>query len=303
MTGQHAESGHSGPPAEPPWDFAGLFLVERARLSELLASLGPADWDRPSPCPGWTVLGLSSHLVGDDLGFLARHRDGHFGTPGPDDASESEFVAWLDGLQDEWVRAARRLSPRIVADLLEWAGPQVAETMRGEDPRARTAGVSWAGTEPVPAWLNHARELSEYWIHRQQLLQAVGRPSDLRADLAGPVLAGLRRAYPFRLGQAAAQPGDSVTISVTGPVTVAWHLVATPAGWEYRNAPGTRVVATLEMTTEQAWRLLTNNLPAADRSSIAASGDETVLSILLRTRAIIGTPKRTRPKRAAGSTS
>jgi uncharacterized protein (TIGR03083 family) len=290
MTGQHAESGHSGPPAEPPWDFAGLFLVERTRLSELLASLGPADWDCPSPCPGWRVLGLSSHLVGDDLGFLARHRDGHFGTP-PDDASESEFVAWLDGLQDEWVRAARRLSPRIVADLLEWAGPQVAETMRGEDPRARTAGVSWAGTEPVPAWLNQARELSEYWIHRQQLLQAVRRPSDLRADLARPVLDGLRWAYPFRLGQAAAQPGDSVTISVVGPVTVTWHLVATPAGWEYRDEPGPRVIASLEMTTEQAWRLLTNNLPAADRSSIAASGDETVLGILLRTRAIIGTPK------------
>ncbi len=228
MTGQHAESGHSGPPAEPPWDFASLFLVERARLSELLASLGPADWDRPSPCPGWTVLGLSSHLVGDDLGFLARHRDRHFGTPGPDGASESEFIAWLDDLQEEWVRAARRLSPRIVADLLEWAGQQVAETMRGEDPRARTADVSWAGTEPVPAWLNHARELSEYWIHRQQLLQAVGRPNDLRADLAGPVLDGLRWAYPFRLGQAAAQPGDSVTISVADPVTVTWHLVAAP---------------------------------------------------------------------------
>jgi uncharacterized protein (TIGR03083 family) len=291
MTGRHAETGHSGPPAEPPWDFASLFLVERARLRELLASLGAADWDRPSPCPGWTVLGLSSHLVGDDLGFLARHRDGHFGTPGPDDTSESEFVAWLDGLQDEWVRAARRLSPRIVADLLEWAGPQVAETMRGEDPRARTAGVSWAGTEPVPAWLNQARELSEYWIHRQQLLQAVGGPSDLRADLAGPVLDGLRWAYPFRLGQAEARPGDSVTISVAGPVTVTWHLVATQAGWEYRDAPGPRAAASLEMTTEQAWRLLTNNLPAADRSSIAASGDETVLGILLQTRAIIGTPK------------
>ena len=291
MTGQHAESGHGGPPAEPPWDFASLFLVERARLSELLASLNPADWDRPSPCPGWTVLGLCGHLVGDDLGFLARHRDGHFGTPGPGDASESEFIAWLDGLQDEWVRAARRLSPRIVTDLLEWAGPQVAETVRGEDPRARTAGVSWAGTEPVPAWLNHVRELSEYWIHRQQLLQAVGRPSDPRADLAWPVLDGLRWAYPFRLGQAVAQPGDSVTISVTGPVTVTWHLVAAPAGWEYRDAQGTRVVATLGMTTEQAWRLLTNNLPAPDRSSITAAGDETVLGILLRTRAIIGTPK------------
>jgi uncharacterized protein (TIGR03083 family) len=291
MTGQDADSAPSGPPAEPPSDFASLFLVERARLSELLASLDPADWDRPSPCPGWTVLGLCSHLVGDDLGFLARHRDGHFGTPGPDGASEAEFIAWLDGLQDEWVRAARRLSPSIVADLLEWAGPQLAETVRGEDPRERTADVSWAGTGPAPAWLNHARELSEYWIHRQQLLQATGRPSDLRADLAGPVLDGLRWAYPFRLGQAPAEPGDTVTISVTGPVMITWHLVAEPAGWHYRDGPGTRMVASLELTTEQAWRLLTNNLPAADRSSVAASGDETVLAILLRTRAIIGTPK------------
>lgn len=288
MAGQPAGS---GPPAEPPWDYPGLFLAERARLSDLLADFGPADWDRPSPCPGWTVLGLCSHLVGDDLGILARHRDGHFGTASPDGASESEFIAWLDDLQDEWVRAARRLSPRIVAGLLAWAGPQVAETMRGEDARARTAEVSWAGAAPSPAWLNHARELSEYWIHRQQLLQAVSRPSDLRGDLARPVLDALRWAYPFRLGQQApAQVGGTVTISVTGPVTVTWHLVATPAGWEYRDGPEPRVVASLEMTTEQAWRLLTNNLPAADRSSVAASGDETVLAILLQTRAIIGAP-------------
>jgi uncharacterized protein (TIGR03083 family) len=286
-------SGHRAgilPPDEPPWDYPGLFLTERTRLLELLASLGPADWDRPSPCPGWTVLGLCSHLVGDDLGFLARHRDGHFGTQSPPGAGEAEFIAWLDSLQDEWVRAARRLSPRIVSDLLQWAGPQVAETFRREDPRARTAEVSWASTGRVPAWLNHARELSEYWIHRQQLLQAVRRPSDLRADLAGPVLDGLRWAYPFRLGQAEAGVGDTVTIAVAGPVTTTWHLVAAPAGWEYRDAPGSRVVARLQMTTEQAWRLLTNNLPAAARSAITASGDETVLGILLQTRAIIGTP-------------
>jgi uncharacterized protein (TIGR03083 family) len=288
MTWQHTES---GPPAEPPWDYPGLFMAERARLSELLASLGPADWDRASPCPGWTVLGLSSHLVGDDLGFLARHRDGHHGTPGPDDASEGEFVAWLDNLQDAWVRAARRLSPRIVADLLEWAGPQVAETMRGEDPRARTADVSWAGTGPVPVWLDQVRELSEYWIHRQQLLQALGRPSDLRADLAGPVLDGLRWAYPFRLGQVRAEPGETVTIVISGPVALTWRLVATAAGWEFREEPGPRVVASLGLTTDQAWRLLTNNLPVAERARITASGDDAVLAILHQTRAIIGTPR------------
>jgi uncharacterized protein (TIGR03083 family) len=276
---------------EPPYEIAPLFLTERGRLGELLGGLDPADWQRPSPCPGWTVLGLCAHLAGDDLGFLARHRDGYYGTPGPERDGEAEFVAWLDGMQDEWVKAARRLSPRIVIDLLAWSGPQVAEALRAEEPSARTASVSWAGTAPVPVWLDQVRELSEYWIHRQQVLQALGRPSDLRADLAGPVLDGLRWAYPFRLGQAGGEPGDTVTISISGPVARTWFLVATPAGWEFRDRPGSRGVAAMSMSTEQAWRLLTNNLPAAERSRITAAGDATVLGILDRTRAIIGLPQ------------
>ncbi len=278
----------TGPPAEPSHDYAALFGLERSRLTELLAGLQPADWDRPSPCPGWSVLGLCCHLVGDDLGALARHRDAHYGTPGPPGA---QFVAWLDELQAEWVRAARRLSPRIVADLLRWAGPQITETFRQEDPRARSASVSWAGSGPVPAWLDQARELSEYWIHRQQILQALGRPSDLRADLAGPVLDGLRLAYPHRLAEASSRPGDTVVIHVTGPVTRTWCLVAAASGWEFRDRPGGLVVASLATDTEQAWRLLTNNLPAAGKADLEASGDDTITSILLRTRAIIGTPK------------
>jgi hypothetical protein len=42
-----------------------------------------------------------------------------------------------------------------------------------------------------------------------------------------------------------------------------------------------------------AWqlRLLTNNLPAAERARLTASGDETVISVLYQTRAVIGAPK------------
>jgi len=280
----------TGPPSEPAQDYVGLFAVERDRLVELLAGLQGADWERPSPCPGWTVLGLCCHLVGDDLGLLARDRDGHYGTAAPT-GSEADFAAWLDDLQAEWVRAARRLSPRLVTDLLRWAGPQITVMFASEDVRARTASVSWAGPDLVPAWLGQAREVSEYWIHRQQILQALGRPSDLRADLAGPVLDGLRWAYPYRLAQTPAPSGDTVSISVTGPLSRTWHLVATDAGWEFAGQPGPRVTATLAMSTEQAWRLLTNNLPAATQADLAVSGDDAITAILLRTRAIIGTPK------------
>jgi uncharacterized protein (TIGR03083 family) len=278
-------------PAEPASDYASLFAVERDRLRELLAGLRAEDWQRPSPCPGWNILHLCCHLLGDDFGLLARHRDGHHGTVPPEGATEGEFIAWLDDLQDEWVHAARRLSPRLVTELLSWTGPQVTDAFRREDPRARTASVSWASPGPAPAWLDQARELSEYWIHRQQLLQGLGRPSDLRADVAGPVLDGLRWAYPYRLAQVQARPGDSVTITVTGPVARNWHLMATDAGWQFGDEPAARVAAALTLSTDQAWRLLTNNLPAGRRSALALSGDAAITDILLHTRAIIGAPK------------
>jgi uncharacterized protein (TIGR03083 family) len=290
MAGHGAGMSGTGPPSEPPCDYAGPFAVERDRLTELLAGLQAADWERPSPCPGWTVLGLCCHLVGDDLGLLARNRDGFLGTRAPA-GSEAEFAAWLDELQAEWVRAARRLSPRLVTDLLRWAGPQITVTFAGEDVRARTASVSWAGPDLVPAWLGQARELSEYWIHRQQVLQALGRPSDLRADLAGPVLDALRWAYPYRLASAAARPGDTVSISVTGPLARTWHLVAAETGWQFGDQPGPRRVGSLAMNAEQAWRLLTNNMPAAGQAALTVSGDDAITSILLRTRAIIGASK------------
>ena len=105
------------------------------------------------------------------------------------------------------------------------------------------------------------------------------------------MLDGLRWAYPYRLKQCSAGPGDTVTIAISGPVTRTWQLVATAAGWEYHDEPGARVVARLSLTTEQAWRLLTNNLPAAGQSRLTASGDNAITGILLRTRAIIGSPK------------
>jgi uncharacterized protein (TIGR03083 family) len=164
--------------SEPPADIPALFRTERALLLRLLRTLGEAEWQMPSPCPEWSVLGLCVHLLGDDLSSLSRHRDQHHGTPAPEGLTETQFIDWIDELQVEWVRAARRLSPALAVDLLAWTGPQLAEVFAQQDPQQRCAHVSWAGPDPVPVWLDQVRELSEYWIHRQQILQALTRPSD-----------------------------------------------------------------------------------------------------------------------------
>jgi len=45
------------------------------------------------------------------------------------------------------------------------------------------------------------------------------------------------------------------------------------------------------MTTEEAWRLLTNNLGGVDQAKLHATGDRSILETLLKTRTIIGAPK------------
>ena len=91
--------------------------------------------------------------IGVSTGDVTITEDDYLGTPPPAGVDEAGFIEWLDGMQDEWVHAARRLSPALVLQLLGWSGPQLIESFRTSDPRARTAHVSWAGPEPVPVWL------------------------------------------------------------------------------------------------------------------------------------------------------
>ena len=277
-------------PTESSADYPKLFRLERSRLLDLLRTVRESEWSKPTPCPGWNVLALCTHLLGGDLGVLARGRDNHRGTAPPPGQSESEFIGWLDDLQDHWVHAARRISPRLVVDLLDWTGPQLAEMFAGQDPTASTATVSWAGPEAVSVWLDQARELSEYWIHRQQLLEGLGRPIDMRPDLLAPVLDGLRWAYPYRLSSVEASDGDAVVIEIAGPVEVTWYLVRNDARWGFEErARATR--ASIRMSSDQAWRLLTNNLDSVERTAIVTAGEPDLLTTMLLTRAIIGTPE------------
>lgn len=276
--------------SDPPGDLSTLFDLERQRLLELLASIDSTDWARDTPCPGWSVLGLVCHLVGDDLGILSRHRDSYFGTRPPIGTDESQFIQWLDELMQQWVSAARGLSPRVTMDLLKWSGPQVVQLFADQDSTVRTAHVEWAGTEAVPVWLNQVRELSEFWIHRQQILDALGRESDLRPDLLRPIFDGWRWAYPYRLAGQKSEPGDTVTIDISGPIAIRWHLVASEEGWNFAEVPGSQVAA-ITLSTDDAWRLLTNNLSSNRQGALTMSGHRDLLDVVRNTRAIIGAPK------------
>jgi hypothetical protein len=160
----------------------------------------------------------------------------------------------------EWARAARRISPGLVVELLEWSGSRLVEVLGGEDLTERAGRVSWAGPDPAPRWLDQLRELSEYWIHRQQLREAVGRPVDRDPTLLRPILLGLRWAFPYRLSKADLASSGAIQITVGEPIKEQWTLARGNDAWEFAEAPPEPVIAHASLSADEAWRLLTNNL-------------------------------------------
>ena len=52
-----------------------VYRPERAALTSLLEGLGPDDWGSATECPAYTVKGVVTHILGDDLSLLSRQRD------------------------------------------------------------------------------------------------------------------------------------------------------------------------------------------------------------------------------------
>jgi uncharacterized protein (TIGR03083 family) len=81
------------------------YRPERDALVELLASLSPDDWTQPTECPAYSVKGIATHVLGDDLSLLSRQRDG--AVQGlvymAEELPGADFRTLLDAFNDQWV--------------------------------------------------------------------------------------------------------------------------------------------------------------------------------------------------------
>jgi uncharacterized protein (TIGR03083 family) len=177
-------------------DVLDLFPEERRALLDVLSSLSDDEWRAPTVCAPWTVKDLAAHIVADDLGVISRGRDRY--TASWIDASSLEALITAINAQNEaWVAATRRLSPRLIIELLEFGGERLAAHFRSLDLDAIGDPVSWTGPDPAPVWLDVAREYTEMWAHQQQIRDATGRPGLNDRRLFAPVLDAYVRALPY----------------------------------------------------------------------------------------------------------
>ena len=100
-----------------------LFQELDAELLTLLRSLGDRDWNRPTICSKWAVKDIAAHLLDGSIRRLSIQRDRYLPSESPRGfASYANLVAYLNDLNAIWTKAARRISPAILIQLLEITG-------------------------------------------------------------------------------------------------------------------------------------------------------------------------------------
>jgi uncharacterized protein (TIGR03083 family) len=269
----------------PANDRRPLHRQVRSSLLELLRELPSAEWELPTAAHPWTVHDVVAHLLGDDVGRLSRSRDGHRGSvPGPGET----LPTFLNRINDEWVRAMARSSPRVLISLLETTSSQLLAHWDQTDLGAIGEAVSWAGPGPAPVWLDCARELTEDWTHQQQVREAVGRPGADGPEVMHAVLDTFLQAMPYTLGlHAAGRDEGTLRVTVTGDGGGSWAWRLSGRSWRWVNRTD-RATTELAADAGTLWRLCVRMIEPAEASSrVRVEGDEELANAALQIVSII----------------
>ncbi|GAA3264710.1 maleylpyruvate isomerase family mycothiol-dependent enzyme [Nonomuraea helvata] len=270
----------------PLVDVRPLFPRERQAMLDLLGSLSPADWARATVCPGWDVHDLAAHVLNDYMRRLSGARDGHAGAVFADDET---LPAYLARTNDEFVRAARQLSPRLLVELLEQLGPQLDAVWAAHDLEAPAGlNVSWAATDvDSPGWLDVGREYTEFWVHQQQVRDAVCLPGGTEPELMAPVLEIFARALPFTLRAHDRPEGTVADLEVFGPAGGRWSAAWRAGRWRMET-PGGEAAAHVSMDQDTFWRLATRGIGVEEaRARVKASGDPELTAAMTTLLAVV----------------
>ena len=252
---------------------AHLFAPLLEGLLALLSELSAEEWESPTACEGWSVKDVALHLLGVEVGILSRKRD-RFSPPSQQSDTPLELVALVNDLNATWVQVTRRISPRLLCDLLRFTGSQACAYFQSLDPYQLGNPVSWAGPDPAPVWLDLAREYTERWHHQQHIRDAVGRPGFKDPQFFAPVLDTFVRALPHTFRDIDAPEGTLLTLTLSGESGGQWHLLREGSDWHlYREVDG-KPDAEAVLDEDVAWRLFTRGLEKDEaREQVTAMGD------------------------------
>ena len=274
----------------PITDTRDAFRPVCREIVDLLRTLVTDDWERPANAGGWRVRDVVAHLLDTALRRLSFHRDRSGPPPGTRPTpTDRELVTFINDLNAAWIRAAERVSTRVLTDLYARASTDLADFVETLDLHASALfAVSWAGETQSVQWLDIGREFTEVWHHGSQIRNAVGAGPFSDPRWLQAVLQIALHALPHAYRDVPGREGVSVSIRITGRASGVWTLHHRGGTWDIDEGlrPGAATIAT--MSDEVAWRLLFNALPLSEaQSAVQLEGDADLARPLLHARSVI----------------
>jgi uncharacterized protein (TIGR03083 family) len=262
-------------------DVLALFPALRSELLDLLSGLPPDDWQAPTSCPGWSVHGVVCHLLGVEIGNVSVRRDSWKISRKPEDDPDT----WLNGFNQQWVEACKRVSPRGLVELLSLATQRYIDQVATLDLEALGGPVKWAtGDQPAPVWLDMAREYMERFVHRYQVREATGRPA-LGQHLMAPALTTAAHCLPRALDDLERPKGTTVRFVAEGQGGGAWSVVRGGAGWDLASEPGGTPDCEVATTADGALKLYVRD---ASAPPLDWRGDPELAKAISKAKAVLG---------------
>jgi uncharacterized protein (TIGR03083 family) len=238
-----------------------LFQPLDEKLTRLLKSLSSEEWKRPTLAKLWTVKDVAAHLLDGNFRTLALSQN-YIGDPPSEIQSYRDLVDYLNGLNADWVRAMKRVSPSTLIELLEVTQQPVIDYYHSLDLWAPAAyAVSWAGEQESQNWFHIARVYTERWHHQQQIREAVNKQGIMDNEFFTPLIQSFMMALPYTYRDTVAPNGTVISVKVTHPSNIEWKIESHNHQWNFISDSNKTPETIIEMSGDIAWRLFTKALP------------------------------------------
>jgi uncharacterized protein (TIGR03083 family) len=277
-------------PVEPIF-VAELFAELNDELVPFLKSLSDDDWNKATTAGFWTVKDVAAHLLDSDIRRLSLQRDKQpLLQPESPIESYRDLVNFLNQLNADWIKAAKRISPKLLIEFISMTGSQVGDLFKSLDPFGPAIfSVAWAGEETSFNWFDVAREYTEKWHHQQQIRDAVGAPGLVSRKWLFPVLDTFLRALPHRFKDVTVDNGTRILFEIEGEAGGEWVLARENKMWQLYSGSCHDPDCLVRLSDDTAWRLMTKGLASDEsRARVKFSGNHELGKPILGMLAIMG---------------
>jgi len=201
-------------------------------LEHVCADLSDAQWNAATPCPGWSVKDVISHLIGFELMLRGE------GTPAAPATFGPHVKNDIGKINEAFVDARRGVDgDDVLAEFVRVAEGSL-ERLRDLDDEAWEV-VGWSPEGDVPYARFMETRILDSWIHLQDVRDALLRPGD-DAGYAEEIVVNRFEGYlPYVWGKRAQAPeGARLRVSLEGPLARSVDVVVTNGRAGVATTPG-----------------------------------------------------------------